>query len=53
MVDTFYVENKNVLGLIVQAQVTNLLKARDRIDRNVCDGIANCSPLAFGSTRAN
>lgn len=45
--DQVFVENKNVFGLTVRAQVTNLLNARHRQERFVYDGRRNVSPLRF------
>lgn len=45
--DTVFIEHKNVFGLTVRAEVTNLLDARHRYDRLVYEGRRTDSPLAF------
>ena len=45
--DNLFIEHKNVLGLTVRAQVTNLLNARHRFDRYVYAGRRTVSPLSF------
>lgn len=45
--DSLFVEHKNVRGLTVRAQVTNLLNARHRLDRDVYDGRRTATGLLF------
>lgn len=48
---SLFVENKNVLGLTVRAEVTNLNNARSRWDRVVYRGRRNVAPIDFIETR--
>ena len=45
--DSLFVENKDVSGLTVKAQVINLLGARHRLYRTVYDGIRTTDPVLF------
>jgi hypothetical protein len=45
--DSLFVENKNVFGLTVKAQVINLLNARHRLYRTVYDGVRTTDPILF------
>lgn len=45
--DSLFVEHKDVAGLTVRAEVTNLLDARHRFDRDVYAGRRTTSPLLF------
>ena len=42
-----FVEHKNLLGLTVRAEVSNLLNARHRQDRTVYEGRRTVAPIAF------
>ncbi|MGN6496202.1 MAG: TonB-dependent receptor plug domain-containing protein [Tsuneonella sp.] len=45
--DSLFVENKNVFGLTVHAEVINLLGARHYLQRTVYDGLRPNAPIAF------
>jgi hypothetical protein len=45
--DYLYVENKDVLGMTVRAQVANLLNARHRFERTVWDGRRLRDPVLY------
>ena len=45
--DSVFIEHKNVFGLTVRADVTNLLNARHRYDRYVYDALRTNSALSF------
>ena len=49
--DSLFVENKNVLGLTVKAQVINLLGARHRLYRTVYEGLRTTGPILFVEQR--
>ena len=42
-----FVEHKDVFGLTVKGQVSNILNARSRWERDVYEGFRNTHPLAF------
>jgi outer membrane receptor for ferrienterochelin and colicins len=46
-----FVEHKDVAGLTVKAQVSNILNARSRWERDVFDGFRNSNPLLFKERR--
>ena len=46
-----FVEHKDVLGLTVRAQVSNIVNARSRRDRTVYTGVRGDSPIAFVEER--
>ena len=46
-VDYLFVENKDVFGLTVRAQVNNLLNARHRFERTVYDGRRLRDPVLY------
>jgi hypothetical protein len=46
-----FVENKDVFGLTVRAQVGNILNARSKRDRVVYDGLRGATPIAFREER--
>ncbi|WP_338502189.1 TonB-dependent receptor plug domain-containing protein [Sphingomonas kaistensis] len=48
---SLFVENKDVLGLTVRANVTNLTNARSRWDRIVYTGRRNLAPIDFAENR--
>jgi hypothetical protein len=48
---SLFVENKDVFGLTVRAEVTNLNNARSRWDRIVYTGRRNATPIDFVETR--
>ena len=48
---SLFVENKNVLGLTVRGEVTNLNNARSKWDRTVYTGRRNVSPIDFVEKR--
>ena len=49
--DSLFVENKDVFGLTVRAQVINLLNARHRLYRTVYDGVRTTDPILFVEDR--
>ena len=49
--DNLFVENKDVLGLTVRAQVTNLANARSKRERVVYAGRRNAAGIAFREDR--
>lgn len=46
-----FVENKNVFGLTVRAQISNIVNARSKRDRTVYTGVRGQSPIAFVEER--
>lgn len=44
---SLFVENKDVFGMTVRAQVANMFNARSRRDRTVYTGVRGESPIAF------
>lgn len=48
--DTLFVENKDVFGLTVRAEVTNLLNARHRFTRTVYDGRRLRDPVLYSQS---
>ena len=48
---SLFVENKDVMGLTVRAQVSNIVNARSRRDRTVYTGVRGESPIAFVEDR--
>jgi len=46
-----FVENKNVFGLTVRAQISNIVNARSKRDRTVYTGVRGQSPIAFVEDR--
>jgi hypothetical protein len=48
---SLFVENKDVLGLTVRAEVRNILGARSLRDRTVYTGLRGASPIAFIEAR--
>lgn len=48
---SLFVENKNVFGLTVRAEVRNILNARSRRDRTFYEGLRNATPVALVEDR--
>jgi len=48
---SLFVENKDVFGMTVRAQVANMFNARSRRDRTVYTGVRGESPIAFVEQR--
>lgn len=48
---SFFVENKNVFGLTVRAEMNNFNNARSKRDRVVYTGLRGASPIAFVEKR--
>lgn len=44
---SLFVENKDVFGLTVRAQISNMANARSKRDRTVYTGVRGASPIAF------
>ncbi|WP_374943280.1 hypothetical protein [Sphingomonas sp.] len=49
--DSLFVENKDVFGLTMRAEVTNLTNGRSLRDRTVYEGRRDASPIAFVERR--
>ena len=48
---SLFVENKDVMGLTVRAEISNLLNARSRRDRTFYSGLRGVSPIQFVEDR--
>lgn len=46
-----FVEHKNVMGLTVRAQISNIANARSKRDRTVYTGVRGASPVSFVEER--
>lgn len=46
-----FVENKDVLGMTVRAQLSNAVNARSRRERTVYEGVRGASPVLFHESR--